>query len=299
MGVAQLRLIATVLPVVAVAVLLVVGAWAVLQVRSARLASRPDRPAAFALAAIIGSLGLLAGGFAMIVGVGLAYMDSMSGPPLGAYLPFLPVVIALGAAVALTSLAGYGLLARTPLARAALAGSLLGPALAIALAVGVGNVASQTSAAAYDLETSQSAADLASRSSVFQLTVSNLQVTTSANGAIVTAVRLRASIHASADVHLETGGKTPWPQFTLIEQSGLPLDSPTSAGPALLVAGSTTPYQLSFTPPSAFAGPQSGIILASTYGPATPGTWTLRMRLFDVNGAQYEVTTEVLIAAGA
>jgi hypothetical protein len=299
MGVEQLRLIGAVLPVAAGAVLLGIAAWALLQIRSERLRARSDRPVALVLAAIVGSLGLLAGGFAMIVAVGFASMDSPIGPPFSAYVAYLPIVVALGAAAALASLAGYALLARTPLARAALVGSLLGPAVAIALAIGVGSAAGQAGTAASDLATTQTAADLASRSSILQVTVSNLQVTTAAQGSIVTTVRLRASVHTGAEVRLETGGKTPWPQFTLFEPSGSALGGPVSAGPGILQAGSTTTYELSFVPPAAFVRPPSGITFASTYGPATPGTWSLRMDLFDTNGAQYEVTTEVVIKAGA
>jgi hypothetical protein len=297
MGVAALRIIATGLPILAIVGLVVVGIWALLQLRSASVRSRRDRPFAFILAALAG---VAVGGFVVLVGVGFAYMDSPAGPPLSAYLTALPIVIAVGAPVAIACLAGYALLIRTPLAKAALVGTLLGPAVVFALGTGIGLLAAQASGAADQIEANQAAADLAARSSVLQLTVSEVHVTTTTDGSIVTGVRLRATVKATQDVRMATGGKTPWPQFSLTEQgSYVPLGSPALSGPAVLVAGSTTTYDLSFESPQAFARLLPGIVLASTYEPATPGTWALRMDLFDTGGVQYQVTTDVVIKAGS
>lgn len=297
MGVAVRRLIATGLPLLGLVCVLVVGLWALLHLRSASVRSRPDLPLALIIAALVGAA---VGGFALLVTVGFAYMDSTTGPSPAAYVSGLPIVIAFGAPVAIVSLAGYALLTRTVLARAALVGTLLGPAVLFALAAGIGGVASRAASAANDAETNQAAADLAARSSGLQLGVSEVHVTMAADGSIVTGVRLRATVKATQDVRLDTGGKTAWPQFSLSEEGrSVPLGSPTPPGPAILVAGSTTTYDLSFESPQAFPGPLPVIVLASTYGPATPGTWQLRMDLFDPGGVQYQVMTDVVIKAGS
>jgi hypothetical protein len=294
LGATLLRLVAAGLPVVGLAVLLIIGIWAMLQLRSASVRSRRDLPFAFVVAAVVG---VAAGAFVLVVAVGFAAMDT-SGPTPAAYLSGLPIGLGIGTLVALASFAGYALLARTPLAKAALVGTLLGPAVLFALAGGAGRLVSLAGGTADEIEANQAAADLAARSSVLQLTVSDVQVTTASGGSIVTAVRLRATVHATLEVRLATGGKTPWPQFSLIEEGNHePLGGPTPSGPAILAAGSTTTYDLFFQATQLYFGPPPRIILASTYEQPTPGNWVLRMDLEDVAGAQYEVTTKAVIGA--
>jgi len=123
-------------------------------------------------------------------------------------------------------------------------------------------------------------------------------VTTAGGGSIVTAVRLRATVHATQEVRLATGGKTPWPQFSLIEEGNHePLGGPTPTGPAILATGSTTTYDLFFQATQLYFGPPPRIILASTSEQPTPGNWVLRMDLEDVAGARYEVMTNAVIGA--
>jgi hypothetical protein len=247
-----LRLVAAGLPIVGLAVLLIVAIWAMLQLRSASVRSRRDLPFAFVVAAVVG---VAAGGFVLAVGVGFASMDT-SGPTPAAYLSGLPIGLGIGTLVTIASFAGYAMLARTPLAKAALVGALLGPAVLFALAGGAGRLVWLAGGTADEIEANQAAADLAARSSVLQLTVSDVQVTTGGGGSIVTAVRLRATVHATQEVRLATGGKTPWPQFSLIEEGNHePLGGPTPTGPAILATGSTTTYDLFFQATQLFFGP--------------------------------------------
>jgi hypothetical protein len=294
LGVTLLRLAAAGLPIVGLAVLLIIAIWAMLQLRSASVRSRRDLPFAFVVAAVVG---VAAGGFVLVVGVGFASMDT-SGPTPAAYLSGLPIGLGIGMLVALASFAGYALLARTPLAKAALVGTLLGPAILFALAGGAGRLVSLAGGTADEIEANQADADLAARSSVLQLTVGDVQVTTGGGGSIVTAVRLRATVHATQEVRLATGGKTPWPQFSLIEEGNHePLGGPTPTGPAILATDSTTTYDLFFQATQLYLGPPPRIVLASTYEQPTPGNWVLRIDLEDVAGAQYEVTTKAVIGA--
>ena len=64
-------------------------------------------------------------------------------------------------------------------------------------------------------------------------------------------------------------------------------DAPTPAGPALLAAGSTTAYDLTFDAPQGYRG---------TAEPATLGTWVVDMQLENEAGQAIELTIPVTIS---
>jgi hypothetical protein len=289
------RVIATGLPIAGLIGLLTIALWSVRQWRSDRVAGRGDRPIAIAIAVV---LGLAFGGGVVLIGVGLAAMD---GPPPGidAYVRFLPVGLILATPIAIGAIAGYVAVVRTRVAQVALAGTLLGGAAAIGL-IGIGgSLVQSANARLVDVSAADAAAELAARSSVLTLSVSEIHADMGDTGADIRQIRLRATVAAIGDVRLATGGKESWPRFSMRQIGSYPiLDAPSPSGPRVLAAGSTTSYDLIFDAPQLSDSGGSRFVLVSTFVQPTVGDWLLTMQLEDEAGLPYEVTTPVLVAAG-
>jgi hypothetical protein len=288
------RVIATGLPILGLLGLLAIGLWALRQWLTDRVHARRDRFAAVLIATL---LGLAFGAGVLVIGVGLASMDGPA-PGVDAYLRFLPVGLLVAAPVAVGAIAGYVALVRTRLARVALIGTLLGSAAVIGLAGIGGSVVSSANSRLVEVNADQEAADLAARSSVLVLSVSDVHVETGSAGATVREIRLRVSVAATATVRIATGGKSTWPRFSMRQVGAYPiLDAPTPAAPTVFAAGSSTPFDLTFDAPQLSDGGQSRFILASTYVEPTLGDWVLTMQLEDETGQPFEVITPVTISA--
>jgi len=292
MEVTLLRAVAAVVPILGLGALVLLGLWALTGLPAVR--SRSDAGIAVAFA---GLGGLAVSGFIAIVAVGFAFMD-VGEPGPEAYVAVLPVVLPIGIGLALSAIAGYAALARTHLAGVALIGVILGPAVLVGLTLGAQGVAGIANTAASGIEERQAAVDVADRSKVLRLMVRDIHLTTSQGGSVVTAVRLRATVHAEREVRLETAGKITWPQFEFLVPGGAILGSPTPAGPSIFAAGSDTTYELSFEETQTYLWQPPGVHLAATYQPPAPGTWVLQMRLRDEAGLDYEVKVDVVIAPG-
>lgn len=136
---------------------------------------------------------------------------------------------------------------------------------------------------------------LSSPDSPVSISVDDVRVTM--RGSIVAAVRLRATVHAIREAHMDLGDKIPDPAFGLRAPGGLVAGAAASSGPSAFAAGSDTVYELTFEVPLASIAPVDGIVLASTYLPAAPGTWVLVMSVIDEGGAAYTIEVSVVVAA--
>ncbi len=120
------------------------------------------------------------------------------------------------------------------------------------------------------------------------LAASDINTQTSTDGATVEQIRIRVEVTSARDVALAQGGKTPWPQFSMKQDGNHALfGAPTPTGSALLVAGSTTAYDLVFDAPKGYGG---------TAQPATLGSWVLDMQLEDEAGQPIELMVPVTIS---
>jgi hypothetical protein len=288
------RVLAIGVPIVGLAGLIGIAAWSARQLRSDRIRRRRDRFVALALAVAIG---LAVGGTVLVLGVGVATMDSGS-PTLGTYLRYLPIGLLVAAPVAVGAVGGYAVLVRTAAARVALAGTALGAVAVIGLAAVGGAVVGFANQSGVERTADNDAADLAARSSVLSVSTRDLHVETADDGTTVAQIRVRVVVAATKDVRLLAGGKTAWPRFTIQEVGNYPtLDAPTPSGPTILAAGSRTAYDLTFETPRLSDGGRSRIILAGTYVEPTLGEWILRMQVQDEAGLFYELTTPVSVTA--
>ena len=116
----------------------------------------------------------------------------------------------------------------------------------------------------------------------------DIHTRTSTDGSTVVQIRIRVEVTSSVVVRLAQGGKTAWPRFSMKQVGNHALfDALTPTGPALLAAGSTTAYDLTFDAPQSYGG---------TAQPATLGTWVLDMQLEDETGRAMELTIPVTIS---
>jgi len=288
------RFLAAGLPIVGSIAVLAVAGWGLRELLAERVRERPDRPVAVVLAVVIG---VTVGGTLVWLGVNVATFGGEN-PHLDRYLQFLPIGLMIAAPVAIASVAGYAILVRTRLARVALIGTALGAAAMIGIGVSGGSVVSYANAQSVEIAIDQDAADLAARSSVLTLSISDLHVATTGGGTVVSRIRMRVAVATSRDIRIAVGNKTAWPRFLVKQEGNHPmLDAPTPPGPAFLGAGSSTMYDLTFDAPQLSDGGKPRIILASTYVEPTLGSWVMRMQLEDEAGQTFEVTAPVVIAA--
>lgn len=182
------------------------------------------------------------------------------------------------------------------LARVGLVGTALVVLAAIGTAVVGGSVVSNANSRSFEIAAERDAANLAAVSSVFTVSVSDLNITTIGGSSVVSQIRMHVSLACARDVRMAVGGERAWPRFTFKQEGSHPvLDAPTPAGPAVLASGSRTTYDLTFDAPQLSDGGNSRIILASSYVEPTLGSWVLRMQLEDDAGQYYEVTTPVAV----
>jgi hypothetical protein len=288
------RILATGLPILGLIALLILAGWSLRELLSDRLRQRRDRSIAVVLGA---AMGVAVGGTVVWFGVNLATFGGGS-PHLDRYLQYLPIGLGIAAPVAIAAVAGYAVVVRTRLARVALIGTALGAAVMIGMGLLGGSVVSHANAQVVQIAIDRDAADLAARSSVLTLSISDLHVTTTSGAMIVSRIRMRVAVATSRDIRIAGGGKTVWPRFLIKQEGNHPmLDAPTPAGPTFLAAGSSTSYDLTFDAPQLSDGGKSRIILASTYVEPTVGNWILGMQLEDETGQTFEVTTPVVVAA--
>lgn len=263
------------------------GLWGIIVSFSGPAWSRPDRRVALVIAI---SAGLVVGGFTELAAA--AFMGFTTGSRPEYYVAALPFAFVAGGAVALASLAGYGLLARTRMGSAAVAGSLLGPVLFGGLAFGANLLGSEAGRIASQIEDSQHAAEIADRSSTIQLTVSDLQATTTADGSAVSSLSLRVTLRPAQAIALDTSLKFALPVFTAVPP-GTAVDSvwaPTPPGaPTVLAAATDVVYDLTFEIPQEASG---------TLVPLPPGTWRLRVVFADTGGAEYSIEQDIVVAGG-
>ena len=184
------------------------------------------------------------------------------------------------------------------LARVGLVGTALGVVAVIGTVVVGGSVVSNANSRSFEVAADRDAVNLAALSSVFTVSVSDIHVTTFGGSPVVSQIRIRVAVASSQSVRMAVGGMSRWPRFAIKQDGNHPtLDAPTPPGPAILAAGSSTAYDLTFDAPQLSDGGKSRILLASTYVEPTLGNWILRMQLEDNTGQSYKVTTSVVVTA--
>jgi hypothetical protein len=275
------------LPLLPPGITILLGGWGIWRLRQEPMRARSDRKTAVAAAA----LGALVVGALTITFI--ATFSTFGGPvSTEAYLRALPFGLAAAALASLAAIGGYALLARPSRGGIALAGALLGPALFIGAQIGAVQLSYLVANAAYDAQTGVDAGQTRDRSTILHLQILQVNATLTPDRQFVASVRLRATIHADAEVVLEQG-KIRWPRFTFLPDGGAILDAEATAGSAMtLGAGSDKAYELTFEVPPELLGAYGG-----TTRPPTPGTWTLQVTMTDANGADHLLQTKVEVVA--
>jgi hypothetical protein len=284
-AVAALRLVQSVLPPLIQGAVLLIGLWGLAVFISRPAGSLPRRGLALSIA--LGAA-IIVGAQTEAVAAALMGFDTGSRPEhYGAALPF---AIGAGIVVALASLAGYGVLARTRLANVAVAGSLLGPLVFGGLAFGASRLGSEAGRVASQIEEERHTQEIADRSSVIQLTVSQVQPTMTEDRSAVSGLSLRVTLRPTQEIAFDPSLKDPGPGFSIVPPGSIvdAVGAPLPAGaPTILTAATEEVYDLTFDFPRDGSG--SPVRLP-------PGTWRLRIAFSDTSGRDYLLERDIIVA---
>jgi hypothetical protein len=252
--------LAVILPVVG-------GALAVIALRTDRMRGRPDADSA--IRAAIG-LGLLPAALIVLVVAGFG----------GGYGLGLAYGLGIGLVITMAAIAGYAALARPAVGRAALLGCVLGPLVLIGGPIVVSELARER---LNDIAGAAERQEVAERSSMIRLTVSDANPTLSEDGSVVEAVLMTVTVRADAAITFPPG-----------DDIGDFLLYPPGSNEPAMVTDAGTGRPTGFTAGQEYVFP---LVFERHDGDAAgrPGTWAVEFAFEDRSGQQYAARTTIEI----
>jgi hypothetical protein len=276
------QLLAYGIGVLAPAIGLIGGLWAVNRLRSPEMRARPDRRTALRLVGIVAILATLA---ATVLVAELSTMFSSNSPN---YVTALPYGLGFGAFVGLAAILGYVLFAGRGRSGAT-AAVLAGPVILIAATIlgAVGSTAFQQASFASDEDQHQQAT--ADRSTKVHASVEQLEVQTTTGGKVA-GVNLSVTLSTDVALQFDASAKEPDPRFRLLPpDSSATLDAAAPPGsPTTIDAQASHAYVLAFNYPEEILNATAG-----TEVPGSPGTWILEITFADPAVGEYLVRIPV------
>jgi hypothetical protein len=283
------------LPIVLGIAALGIAVWALAPLRSRAGRARVSIPVALITGCVMGIATVVALGSAL----GLQCFDAAPDSGCGALSNAETLATAVaGLLVGVASIVGYAFVARVA-GRGSILGSIVGPIVLVAVLGGTAFLSQEVTWASQREAEAKAAADIAARSTVVHPTIGPIHVTTSAGGSVVETVQLRVTLHVDREIRLDSGAKSMNPRFVFAATGGMTIEAtgePSGGSP--LESATDTRYDLTFVG-GVVAGRPTDPRVASTFVSPTPGTWRLRIEVLDDTGAQYQVETDVVIAAAA
>lgn len=286
--------LAQVLPVILGVIAVVVVIWAVAPFRSSVARAQPG----FRAAIVIG----------IVLGVFVAILaDSLLGSfgcfdsekTAACYTSVLPAAVIAGISILLASVVGYGILARLR-ARSASDGALARRIAFLALAIGAVIVVSQLSPSASQNEADRASAELAARSAILHVTVSDVHTTMAVGGSSVSGVHIRVTLHTDADLRLREVGKSPSLRFVFETAEFQAFESePASQTITTLTKASDGIFDVNFVTREGAGLPTIERQADTGSRPPLPGTWVLRIDVYDAADVFYQVKTNVVVSPAA